>query len=333
MKRAMTAKNIIIVIILGGTILGTSLLLNQSSTDENLITHVGKNSKELTADDVRSIENRLRNQEGSLTLPLVETLKILQEMTEFELGRFLLKNGGISGYWTAYWLIHGPAKKLDHPLENWLINKAPAFIASRERFKIFATCIQKHLTPHMKLASVPCGLMDDLLHLDYTKTENVTLYGFDLDEESIELGKENAKKYGKESMAFFEKRNAWNLNDHGQYDLITSNGLNFYEQDDARVVALYKSFHNALKRGGILVTSFITPPPMMDKNSPWRNFNIDDMKMQKAIFGDIMSARWQAMRSESLTRNQLEQAGFKVLDVIYDTQGIFPTVIAEKGAA
>jgi len=310
---------------------GVSVFKNHFSADENLITHVGKESQELTSDDVKKIEERLRCQEASLMLPLGETLKILHQMTEFELGRFLLKNGGISGYWTAYWLIHGPAKKLDHPLEDWLINKAPAFIASRERFKIFGKEIQKRIKSHMKLASIPCGLMDDLLHLDYTKASNIELHGFDLDGESIELGRENAKKYGKESMAFFEKRDAWNLNTRDQYDLITSNGLNFYEQDDARVVELYKSFHHVLKPGGVLVTSFITPPPMMDKNSPWKNFNVNDVKMQKAIFGDIMQARWQAMRTESLTRSQLEQAGFKVLEIIYDTQGIFPTVVAQKG--
>jgi len=29
-------------------------------------------------------------------------------------------------------------------------------------------------------------------------------------------------------------------------------------------------------------------------------------------------------------RNHLEQVGFKILEVIYDKQGMFPTIIAQK---
>ena len=120
------------------------------------------------------------------------------------------------------------------------------------------------------------------------------------------------------------------MNAQEEFDIITSNGLNFYEPDEAKVVELYKSFYGALKKGGVLVTSFLTPPPQMDPNSTWKNYNLADIQKQKAIFRDIMDARWSAMRSEELTRSQLEAAGFKVHEIIYDRQGLFPTVIAEK---
>jgi len=296
---------------------------------ENLITHSDNERNTLTSNDIQNIENRLRAR-SDLTLPLEEEIQLLHQMTEFELGRFLLKNGGISGYWTAYWLIHGPQKQLSHPLENWLINHAPAFMASRERYKIFSTETQKRLKPDMKLASIPCGLLDDLLHLDYASAPNTQIYGFDLDAESIELAKVNAKKYGKESASHIEARDAWNLKADQEFDIITSNGLNFYEPDDAKVVELYQSFYGALKKGGILITSFLTPPPQIDPNSTWKNFNPADVQKQKAIFRDIMDARWSALRSEELTRSQLETAGFKIREVIYDRQGLFPTLIAEK---
>lgn len=303
--------------------------MTQSAIASNLITHQDDKHDTLTSNDIQKIEGRLKSTQG-LTLPLEEELELLHQMTEFELGRFLLKNGGISGYWTAYWLIHGPQKQLSHPLENWLINHAPAFMASRERYKIFSTETQKRLKPDMKLASIPCGLLDDLLHLDYSRAPNAEIYGFDLDTESIELAQDNAKKYGKESNAHIETRDAWNLNAQEEFDIITSNGLNFYEPDDAKVVELYKSFYGALKEGGVLITSFLTPPPQLDPNSTWKNFNLADIQKQKAIFRDIMDARWSAMRSEELTHSQLEAAGFKVREIIYDRQGLFPTVIAEK---
>ena len=45
-----------------------------------------------------------------------------------------------------------------------------------------------------------------------------------------------------------------------------------------------------------------------------------------------MQIGWQKFRTESQTREQLKEAGFRVLEVIYDSQGMFPTVIAAKPA-
>ncbi|CEO17193.1 hypothetical protein RMONA_04035 [Rickettsia monacensis] len=37
-----------------------------------------------------------------------------------------------------------------------------------------------------------------------------------------------------------------------------------------------------------------------------------------------------SFRTEAETRKQLEKAGFQILEIIYDSQGIFPTVVARK---
>ncbi|GAA5252879.1 hypothetical protein [Candidatus Rickettsia kedanie] len=47
----------------------------------------------------------------------------------------------------------------------------------------------------MKFISVPCGTMDDLLTLDYSKIKEIHLTGIDLDAGSLELAQENAKKH------------------------------------------------------------------------------------------------------------------------------------------
>jgi len=303
---------------------GSSMSSDELESNEKIITHEVKGTFNL-----QSIENRLRKA-PNLILSLEKEIEILHQMTEFELGRFLLANGGINGYWTAYWLIHGPQKKLENPLEDWLINRSPSFTASQERYKIFQREIQSRLRSNMKLASIPCGLMDSLLGLDYTHLENVELIGVDIDQESLILAKENILKYRPNAKVSFLKKSAWHLDTSDSYDLITSNGLNFYEADDRKVVGLYKSFFKALKPGGILVTSFLTPPPGTAQPSPWINFNRDDALMQKAIFVDILQAKWQATRTESLTRQQLEEAGFKNIKFINDKRNIFPTVIAQK---
>lgn len=182
----------------------------------------------------------------------------------------------------------------------------------------------------MHISSIPCGLMDDLLGLSYLDVDNVTLTGIDLDAHSIFLAQKNAKKYGFKNVNFHQE-DAWKLDIDQEYDIITSNGLNIYEQDDGRVVALYQQFCQALKPGGLLVTSFLTPPPDLSSESTWKNINIDDALKQKAIFSDIIEVSWQVFRTENQVKIQLEKSGFEVLDIIYDTQGIFPTVLARKG--
>lgn len=279
--------------------------------------------------ELENHRQRLQNTE-QLTFSLKEELDLLQQLNEFGFGRFLLKNKGLNGYWTAHMIIHGPKKNLTHPLEKWLLTRAPIIRATQERFKIFQHQLQKYVRSHANLAAIPCGLMDSLLLLNYDHVENVHLIGIDLDPESIELAKVNAQQYEKKFTTSFQKKDAWNLSIHNEYDLITSNGLNFYEPDDQKVLALYGEFYKALKPKGILITSFLTPPPTLSAESTWKNFDAEDLKKQKAVMGDIIQAKFQVFRTEAQTRQQLEKAGFKVLDVIYDTQGMFPTIVAQK---
>ncbi|MDP9196255.1 MAG: class I SAM-dependent methyltransferase [Pseudomonadota bacterium] len=108
-----------------------------------------------------------------------------------------------------------------------------------------------------------------------------------------------------------------------QYDAISSNGLNIYEPDDARVVQLYARFFRVLKPGGTLVTSFLVPPP-------WPLANGEHLKKQKAVFADILQVQWQHFRTEDQTRKQLKNAGFRDCVFLYDSRHMFPTVVAHR---
>jgi SAM-dependent methyltransferase len=264
----------------------------------------------------------------NLTLPLAEELTLLDELSDFELGRSLLVNKALSGRWTSYIIVDAPSKDLKNPLEHWMVHDAPAVKATRERFYIFEDQIQKYTNQGMTLASIPCGTMNDLLLADLP--QDVKFVGIDLDPESLELAKKNALARNRESASDFIQKNAWHLGTSSAYDIITSNGLNIYEPDDDKVVELYKQFAIALKPRGILITSFLTPPPALSKDSTWKNFNQPDLVKQKAIFADILQVKWQSFRTELQTRQQLDKAGFDVIDVIYDQQGMFPTIVARK---
>ena len=227
--------------------------------------------------------------------------------------------------------MHGIQQPSLSSLESWLLIDAPGIKATRERFYIFQNEIQKRLSDNMVLASIPCGLMDDLLTINYNFFSNISLVGIDLDRSSLKLAKENAKKYGIDCVHFLQK-DAWRLDTNNQFDMLVSNGLNIYEPDTKRLINLYNQYFQAIKPGGILITSFVTPPPTVSSESPWKNVNIENIKKQQLIFGELIQANWQYYQLENDVLLQLNKAGFDVENIIYDNQGIFPTVIAKKGS-
>lgn len=295
---------------------------------DHLISH---NGDVLKANKLE-IEQKLTKSE-LLSLPLENEIDILAQLFEFELGRFLLQNKGLNGYWTSYIISNGLKKDKLHPLEEWILKSAPTVLATRERFGIFKQILQKSIKNGHTIASVPCGLMDDLLDLNYANLTDVKLIGVDLDESSVKLAKENAKKKQPRIIKSitFKVNDAWSIKNDGQkYDIITSNGLNIYEPNDEKVIDLYKSFYNSMNENGIFVGSFLTPPPTISKNSTWRSVNKENLQKQKAIFSDIIGVNWQSFRTENQTIDQLKKAGFKKIEITYDSQGIFPTFIAFK---
>lgn len=254
-------------------------------------------------------------------------------LEKFELGRFLLDNLGLNGHWTSYVLMHperGRQTRVSSDgtalteLETWLLDRCPIFLATQERFRIFRALTQTFLRPGMKLASLPAGLMDDLLTLDYSQTPGVILTALDLDPETLRGAQENYKRCTPPVKIEFETRDAWQLGSTERWDLITSNGLNIYVEDDDRCTALYRSIGQALKPNGVFVFSFITPPEQ------WHPAESADLIRQRFLFQEVVPVKWSCVRDENQTREQLGKAGFEVVSVNYDTQGMFPAVVARK---
>lgn len=278
--------------------------------------------------DLSAHQERLKNT-SDLTLPLPETLDLLDQLAQFDAGKFLLTHQGLNGYWTSYVILEGPLKASLSPLEDWMLHHAPIVRSTRERFHIFQREIQKRMRSHMTLLSVPCGLMDDCLTLDFKGVHDVQITGIDIDGDSLALAHKSAETKGISNVLFYQE-DAWALKTTETYDLITSNGLNIYEPDPARVMALYRILYQALRPGGTLVTSFLTSPPFLSRESSWKNFNPQDLLKQRALFKDIIQAQWQNFQTEDQVRTQLEEIGFHALEFIYDRQGMFPTVVALK---
>ena len=279
------------------------------------------------------ISRRIRQEGEKPHVTVAYQLELLNELSQFDFGRFLLQNQGVNGYWTHYMLTHpwSPDKTLTR-LEDFLLNRSPTLLATQQRFKIFLKENQTQVKPGAHLACIPSGMMGELLYLDYNNTSHIDLTGIDYDKDALEHGSKLASARNITSNINLIQRDAWNLNIENAFDLISSNGLNVYEPDDKKVETLYQHFYNALKPGGKLVTSFLTYPPGLTDQCEWNmaRINKDDLLIQKVIFVDIMQAKFQCYRTSSQTKAQLKSAGFTDIQLIADDSNIFPTVTAYK---
>lgn len=261
--------------------------------------------------------------------------ELLGQLQEFALGRSLLKHQGLTGYWIDYIITHYNKRNERGellPLERELLECCPVLCATQQRFAIFKEVIQNNLTDGMVLASLPCGMMSDLLTMDYSSVSDVKLVGIDVDYASLIGAAGCASERGLEEVTTFRLNDAWQLKGNEEFDILTSNGLNVYVGDDAKVVALYRKFYEALKPGGLLVTSFLTPPPAIDSASEWLMDRIDPAALQheKVLFADVIGTQWRHYRTGKTTEKQLKAAGLTEINFIYDEAHVFPTVTARK---
>lgn len=268
-------------------------------------------------------------------------LQILDELTAFDFGRFLLQHQGANGFWTDYFLTHpchgrktglNNAQQQFTALESFILDQAPLMLATQERFLHFLEENQRAVKDGATLACIPCGMMGELLYLNYTGINNIRLVGIDLDKQAIGDAKNLAQQKKLSHFTKFAQKDAWHLNIKNEFDLISSNGLSIYEPNDDKVFALYESFYNALAPHGKLVTSFLTYPPNFPELCEWemQKINPADALLQRIIFADVLNAKFQCYQTSATTKKHLSKIGFKEIHFIYDQAKMFPTVVAAK---
>ncbi len=299
------------------------------------LTHLGsdKLSQAEISREVQLIKERLESEFNDNPDKKAELLQTLDALSEFELGRFLIKNKSLSGYWTWYVILGFNNQPITSPVEKYLVEKAPAILATRQRFEIFQSLLTQHIASNSVVCSLPCGMMADLLTLNLPEeVGEVRFVGIDLDAAVFDLAKGLAKQLNVRASCEFFQQDAWNLEAKEEFDVITTNGLNIYEKDDSKVVALYKGMWAALKNQGRLICSALTPPPTMTTDCEWDMSKIDksDLDASVAIFKTILGATWSNFRSSAKTCAQLREAGFDNIEIHWDKQKMFPTFLAQK---
>src|SRR5690606_29849497 len=150
---------------------------------------------------------------------------------------FLLQNQGLNGYWTHYILTHpwfgrktnkNNRDETISNLEDFLLNRAPGILATQQRFEIFLTEIQKEVVNNATLACIPCGMMGELLYLNFDGIDTIQLIGIDYDSKALIDAKSLAEKQNLSHFVRLIERDAWQLNMYEAFDLVSSNGLNIY---------------------------------------------------------------------------------------------------------
>jgi hypothetical protein len=114
------------------------------------LTHLGpdKISKADISHEFQLIKLRLEKEYKDNPNKKAELLQTLDALSEFELGRFLIKNKSLSGYWTWYVILGFNNHIITSPVEKFLVERAPAILATQQRFAIFQSLLTKYITSH-----------------------------------------------------------------------------------------------------------------------------------------------------------------------------------------
>lgn len=284
-------------------------------------------------------KNNAIEQRTDLTLEEKAELQfLLRELSNFEMGKFLLQNHGFNGYWTHQMVYEHPkqAKAKGKPyfdtlnqLERDFLTSFPTILATQERFTVFQRLLKNSIRPHSRVCSLPCGLMAELLTLDPSVHES-NIVGVDIDAKSLEHAQNLATQNGYKNIKFLE-HDAWVFEDFDKFDVLVSNGLNIYVESLEQEKILYRNFFNLLKPGGMLITSFLTYPAVFPQ-SEWDlpKINATALRLQKLVFSDLLGAKWQNYHTSKEMFEIFHEVGLEGIEIHWDRQRIFPTISARR---
>lgn len=281
----------------------------------------------------KEIEERIVEKGNLSHVSIKRQLDLLNQLSQFPFGRYLIERRGANGFWTDFLLSYKREESLpcNSEAEEFILNRSLLVLAHRDRIRIFQQLVREQLRDGLTLASIPCGLMRDLITLDYSNVNNVKLVGIDIDPESLELANQFALKRGLADVEFHQQ-DAWRMEFRDEFDIITSSGLNVYEADPDKVLELYRLLYRALRPGGSLIISVLTHPPGGSKKTDWDLSIIpsEDLLMENILYKDILDLHWRNFRSSLELDVEFIKAGFQDIRVHFDRQRIFPTIHAKK---
>ncbi len=272
-----------------------------------------------------------------------QLIGFVEQCSQSLLLRFYMVNGGPNGPLTEFMTLYPEDGKITgrDPMDNPItepdrihFENAPVVLAYQANHRnvrailnetIFESCSKG--ARELKFASVACGTFYEFLKLSYPSTLDLKLFGFDIDQESLDVAQANAHRHGYVEVTF-KKQDAWQPLEGGPFDIITCNGFTFYIGEDDRLEALFKNFYDSLEIGGKAIASFILP------TDQWNLTSIPEATMARmSLMMEAIPSRWTAsFRSEEKMREILTKAGFSADNISfkYEPLNLHPSVIAKK---
>lgn len=257
----------------------------------------------------------------------------LNELVAFPIGRFILVNGGLNGYWTNYLARIGcdmineraKARQFTNETEEYIVASSAEMRGEHEM--LLRNIIGPLLKPGLAVASVPCGLMSEVL-LAAEHFEGVKLYAIDIDNCNFDLIRE---KYGDRLVGneFHPlAMDALTLDFDCKFDLITCLGFVMYLKEDYFPDFLSR-LHRALKPGGRLILSFY--PEASEHSTLFAcDAALSRMEAIDREFVMCIEVRYTTRISTSAMVRYFSKAGFVRISIHGGTYYILPFIEAFK---
>ena len=94
----------------------------------------------------------------------------------------------------------------------------------------------------------------------------------------------------------------------------------------SQCVMFYANVFAALKPGGVFITSHLVPPA----HYRWDRVNRHHWQLQALVWKTLINPLWESfLKPAETVRAQLERVGFVEVQILPDSQGIFPTFIGK----
>ncbi len=264
-----------------------------------------------------------------------EQLNCLLQLIEFPMGRDFLISGGMSSYWIDYLVNKKKEPSLPrsrNPLQELIEQKSYLISSWREVYQIFIKLEQQQVRDGCVFASIPCGYMRDFFQVDFSKISEFKLIGIDLDRTVLKRVRKLSKDYGFHDRTATYCCDALDLPFEGQFDLVSSCGLNIYLTGFNQVDMMYKIFFKSLKEQGILLIHFLTVPPFLGSMSEWKTDKMDREVEAFDLFllQKVIEFTDHSYIATNAIIQRLERIGFKEVKVERDSYGIGAVAIAKK---
>lgn len=260
-------------------------------------------------------------------------IPLAEEMSQGPIALGLMRQGGVDGSLHDQ-VLHGGLLsplcriKHHHPADVKVLNNC-SVTGLVERFHSFQSVmreliVNRQITSDSTIASIPCGLMRELLTLDY-EGERPHIVGVDKDPLSLAASKELAKELAISHVEFYLK-DALFLGPIRSVDVIVSNGLSVY-LDDAELLDLFQQFQGSIRPGGYFLTTHMTP------EAEWNpeHATEENLQFHRDFFRNIVRGRWLShLRSIDQVCAMLDEAGFDIVEIRPGETGIFPIYLTRR---